>query len=64
MALLESGGCMLPLVKRVDYYGNIVPPRNVLIPGTKGTYKNSVRFWSEVEEGKIEILGMFAEVDD
>jgi hypothetical protein len=63
MALLESGACMLPLVPRMDYYGSKVPPRNVLKPGTKGTFKNSQTFWQGVEDGLIEIDEL-AEVED
>lgn len=55
MALLESGACMLPKVIRIDYYGNRVPSRDVLKPGTKGTFKNAQEFWRKVEEGTIVI---------
>lgn len=55
MRLLESGACMLPKVKRLDYYGNLVPSRDVLQEGTKGTFKNSQTFWQGVEDGSIEI---------
>lgn len=37
MEFLESGLCVLPCNGHRDYYGNIVPPRHVLEPGTKGT---------------------------
>lgn len=49
MDALESGACMLPLVLRMDYYGNKVPPRNVLKAGTKGTIQNSQRYWSGLQ---------------
>ena len=62
MRLLESGACMLPKVSHRDYYGNIVPNRDVLKPGTKGTYKNSLNFWEGVESGSIEI-DEFADMD-
>ena len=62
MALLESGACMLPKSRKTDYYGNTVPSRDDLKAGTKGTFKNSVNFWKEVEEGRIEI-DEFADVD-
>ena len=55
MALLESGVCMLPKEFRVDYYGNRIPSRDVLKDGTKGTYKNSKRFWEGVENGSIDL---------
>ena len=53
--LLESGACMLPKEFKVDYYGNRVPSRDVLKPGSKGTFKNSQNFWQGVEDGTIEI---------
>lgn len=54
-ALLGSGACMLPKVHKYDAYGNRVPSRDDLKPGTKGTFKNSQRFWTDVENGKIEL---------
>ena len=62
MALLESGACMLPLVKRYDAYNNTVPSRDLVKKGSKGSYKNSQDFWQLVEDGKIEI-DEFAEID-
>jgi hypothetical protein len=62
MALLDSGACMLPLVKRYDAYNNTVPSRDVLKKGTKGTYQNSKNFWTGVQDGRIEI-DEFAELD-
>lgn len=53
MRLLEAGACMLPKVPRRDAYGNTVPSRDVLKPGTKGTLKNSQDFWKKVEDGEI-----------
>lgn len=50
MSCLEVGACMLPKVPRKDSYGNLVPSRYVLKSGTKGTYQNSVNYWSEYEE--------------
>ena len=47
MDCLESGACMLPIVSRRDYYGNYVPSRRELKNGTKGTYQNSINFWSD-----------------
>lgn len=42
---LESGACFLPRVPYHDYWGNVVPSRDWLKPGTKGTLENSVRFF-------------------
>ena len=49
MSLLESGACMLPTVTRYDYYGNKVPSRYDVKPGTTGSYQNSVNYWPNVE---------------
>lgn len=45
MSLLEIGVCMLPKLPTEDYYGNGIPSRDYLIPGSKGTYLNCKRFW-------------------
>lgn len=63
MALLESGACMLPQESHRDYYGNTVPSRDDLQEGTKGTFQNSVTFWTKVDNGEIEI-DEFEEFDD
>lgn len=55
MRLLDSGACMLPKVDRYDYYGNLVPSRDKIKGGTKGSFKNSQTFWQGVENGSIEI---------
>ena len=47
MHLLTIGACMLPKKAFFDYYGNRIPSRDELKEGTKGTYKNSVKFWAE-----------------
>jgi hypothetical protein len=39
MRLLEDGYCMLPKVARRDYYGNTIPARTMLKPGSKGTWQ-------------------------
>lgn len=46
MELLESGACWLPKKAHYDYYGNRIPSRDELTKGTKGTYQNSVKFYS------------------
>lgn len=50
MHLLEIGACMLPKKSHTDYYGNVVPSREWLQKGSKGTYQNSVKFYSNVYE--------------
>ena len=37
MALIEAGKCMLGEVGRRDYWGNYVPSRSEVKPGTKGS---------------------------
>jgi hypothetical protein len=43
MALLEAGYCMLPKHATRDYWGNYLPARDELKPGTKGTWQNVER---------------------
>lgn len=45
MEALESGACYLPTKTYRDHYGNIVPDRNLLEDGSKGTLLNSKRFY-------------------
>lgn len=47
MHLIETGACMLPKKAYRDYYGNRIPSRDELKEGTKGTYQNSVRYYTE-----------------
>lgn len=54
MSLLESGVCMLPKKRTTDYYGNVLPSRDDVKAGTKGSFKNSVRYWQGVENGEWE----------
>lgn len=56
MVNIESGACMLPKSFKNDAYGNTIPSRDVLKDGTKGTYKNSKRFWEGVENGSIDLF--------
>ena len=46
MELLECGACMLPKKAYRDYYGNRIPSREDLRKGTKGTFQNSVKFYT------------------
>jgi len=48
MYLLEIGACMLPKKSHTDYYGNTIPSRDWLQNGSKGTFHNSVKFYSNV----------------
>jgi len=56
MEMIEAGVCMLPKERKIDYYGNTVPSRDDLKPGTKGTYKNAVDFWQRVWDGDYETI--------
>jgi hypothetical protein len=55
MEALSSGECMLPKKRTFDYYNNSLPSRDWLQAGTKGTYKNSLNFWTKVESGEIDL---------
>jgi len=53
MAALESGACMLPKKRTYDYYGNVLPSRDEIKAGTKGSYANCRDFWQDVVDGKF-----------
>jgi len=53
MSCLEGGICYLPEIQTFDYYGNILPARTELQPGTKGTLENAEKFWQSVLDGEI-----------
>ena len=63
MANLESGACMLPTESHVDYWGNMVPSRDMLQDGTKGTLENSINFWTAVEDGTIVLEDEYGDDD-
>jgi hypothetical protein len=48
MELLETGQCMLPKKQYKDFYGNIIPSRDDVEPGTTGSYKNAVKYWESI----------------
>jgi len=50
MAGLTTGEFFLPEVGCRDFYGNYVPSRDELEPGSKGTLDNAYQYWSEVIE--------------
>lgn len=47
MAGLEEGVFFLPAKMTRDFYGNKIPNRNELEPGTKGTLENASRYWEK-----------------
>ena len=53
MELIQCGACMLPKKAYRDFYGNRIPSRDELKDGTKGTYKNSVRFYENVNDNEL-----------
>lgn len=63
MANLESGACMLPTESHRDYWGNVVPSRDMLKDGTKGTLGNSINFWTAVEDGTIVLEDEYGDDD-
>ena len=54
--LLKSGVCLLPTVRRVDYYGNVVPSRYDVKSGTMGSYHRAVKFWTKAWDMDDETL--------
>jgi len=53
--LLISGVCFLPKKFHKDYYGNLVPARQALKPGTQGTLENSQEFWGKIISGELSL---------
>jgi len=53
MELIESGACMLSEERQTDYYGSLIPSRNDVKEGTKGSLGNSQSFWQKVIDGEI-----------
>jgi hypothetical protein len=45
MDALRSGACWLPDNPTHDYYGNYIPARSELQPGTKGTLENAMEYY-------------------
>jgi len=45
---LESGVCFLPTQSSRDFWGNLIPARQHLQPGSKGTLENAARFFDLV----------------
>lgn len=48
MALIESGQCILGEVGHTDYWGNYVPSRHEVKPGTKGSVEYAERMQRNV----------------
>lgn len=48
MDALRSGACWLPVESYKDHYGNRIPSRNELKPGTTGTLENSINYYDNL----------------
>jgi hypothetical protein len=46
MRCLADGRCFLPKERHRDYWGNVVPSRDDVQPGTKGSLELSAVYWS------------------
>lgn len=46
---LAVGACYLPTSSRPNSYGGRVPSRYMVKPGTKGSWKNTVSFYKNIE---------------
>lgn len=49
MDALRSGACMLPKKPLRDYYGNRIPSRDELSPGSTGTFALSAKYYDNLE---------------
>ena len=61
MDMLDNGVCFLGKKATFDYYGNKIPNRKELKEGSKGTRNNSIRFWSEIEDGNFDYIEFLEE---
>ena len=50
MQLLETGQCMLPKKQYKDFYGNTIPSRDDVEPGTTGSYQNAAKYWESIHD--------------
>jgi hypothetical protein len=56
MDLLRGGACMLPLQTTWDYWGNRIPTRKEVKPGTTGSFQNCRDYWQAVNDGDIDAV--------
>lgn len=56
MDLIKGGICMLPLRSTWDYYGNPLPTRKQVKPGTSGSFQNCRDYWQDVSDGNIDAI--------
>ena len=50
MQCIESGSCMLPLQSFRDFWGNYIPSRKQVKEGTKGSYLNTVNYYTNIPD--------------
>ena len=62
MHLLDTGACYLPAECTMDAYSRMVPGRDQVVPGTKGSLENSYKFWSD-EDNWQDFVALRAEFD-
>lgn len=48
--MLKSGECMLPKKQYNDFYGNVIPSRDDVKPGTAGSYQNACKYWDSIHD--------------
>ena len=63
MEALRSGECMLPREAKRDYYGNVVPARQWLKPGTTGTFQNCSAYWEDRVNQPVDVMPAGDETD-
>lgn len=56
MAALENGDCMLGTEPHRDYYGSVVPSRDMVQPGTKGSRQFVVAKHGEDYAAELELV--------
>jgi len=54
MAAITNGFCMLGTNAYKDYYGNVIPGRDDVKPGTKGSYEFVARLQGEMWANTID----------
>lgn len=48
MSLLEMGACFLPKKSFKGPYGNLIPSRDMLQAGSKGTLENTINYYERI----------------
>lgn len=53
MSMLEDGSCYLPNHPCLDAYGQIVPSREHVEPGTTGSLENAISYWKHYTNKEV-----------